>query len=58
MYSLSEIKDAFYEVFYQAGDLFFPYIEMGASEKECKESVKDYWEEFEESLEKPIIRIK
>jgi len=51
-YSLKQIKAAFWARFRGAGEIFFPYKGMGASEEEVEGAVEDRWEDFLEELNK------
>lgn len=50
IYSLEEIKLAFWSVFKEAGEIWFPYGDSAEEEKEA--AVEDYWGEFLEELDK------
>ena len=49
MYTLEEIKKAFWEAFHEQGELWFPYKEI-APEEECQAATTEHWEEFLEEL--------
>lgn len=51
-YSLKQIKATFWARLRGAGEIFFPYKGMGASEEEVEGAVEDYWEDFLKELNK------
>lgn len=52
-YTIEQIKVAFHAEFYGAGELWFPYPEMGAPIADCENAVEEYFMTFKERLEKP-----
>jgi len=50
-YNLKQIKAAFWARFRGAGEIFFPYKGMGASEEEIEGAIQSVWDDFLEELE-------
>ena len=48
-FTLSQVKEAFWEQFHEAGELWFDYLSSKEDNESCTVSS---WEEFLESLEK------
>jgi len=49
MYTIEQIKAAFWDVFHESGELWFGYL---GSEEENSEYTMSSWEDFKEALEK------
>ena len=49
-FTIAEIKAAFWNEFHEAGELWFPYRSMGASEQECAQATEEHWQTFVEAL--------
>jgi hypothetical protein len=50
LYSIEEIKKAFWTAFHGSGELWFDYF---GSEEDCNDATESYWKEFEKNLEDP-----
>lgn len=49
-FTKEQIRAAFYKVFHQSGEIFFPYWE--GEEESNAESTESWWREIEEELNK------
>lgn len=55
-YTLAQIKREFWETFHTRGEIFFPYIGMGADQKQCETETGYYWKELVDNLRDPNRR--
>jgi hypothetical protein len=57
LYTLEEIKDAYWRTFHCAGELWFPYgQETAEARAECSEVTDDHWRDFLEHLDDPNLK--
>ena len=47
-----QIRTAFFAVFNESGEQWFPYQAMNMSAEECEESTESYWQEMLSELKK------
>jgi len=50
IYTIEQIKAAFWAMFHKSGELWFDYL---GDERRCSESTDQQWLEFLENLERP-----
>jgi len=57
LYTLDQIKDAYWRTFHRAGELWFPYgLETPEAKEECEETTERHWEDFKEHLDDPNLK--
>ena len=45
-YALNRIKKAFWDTFYEKGEIYFPYPEVCPNEERRNRAVQEEWERF------------
>ena len=54
LYTLEEIKEAFWKSFHKSGELWFNYL---SDEESNKESTEEHWRDFSDYLKDPATPV-